>query len=73
MKTLKTLKYQVLALIAMLLGFAVPVYAVDPDYTVITAGVSFVGVAAAILAIYALVAGVLVVRKGARLVVGALR
>jgi len=71
MKTLKTQAFVFLFMLFGLMSFSA--YSVDVDYTVLTGAVSFAGVAAAILVIYALVAAVLVVRKGARLIVGALR
>ena len=60
-------------IIALALGLIGNVFAAAPDFTTLTAGVDFSTVITGILAVSALLAVVLVVRKGAKLVLGAIK
>jgi len=53
---------------AGVLAFAAGANAAAPDYTALTGAVDFSGVSTAVLAIAALLAAALVVKKGARMV-----
>lgn len=60
-----------IALFLAVLGFNAA--AVGPDFTTLTAGVDFSTVGPAILAVAALIGLVLVVRKGAKMILGMIK
>ena len=59
--------------IGLFLGLTSFVFAAAPDYTTLTAAVDFSTVGTAILAISALLASVLVIYKGAKMVLRAIK
>ena len=67
---MKALKMFLIGLLALL---AAPAFAAAPDFTALTAAVDFSTVGVAILAIAALLAVVLVIRKGAKMVLSAIK
>jgi hypothetical protein len=64
---------KVLLVIGLFLGFASSVFAVGPDFSSLTGAVDFSTVGTAILAICALLAVPLVIRKGAKMVLAAIK
>lgn len=67
---MKALKMLLIGLLSLL---AVPAFAAAPDFTSLVTAVDFSTVGTAILSIAALLAVVLVIRKGAKLVLGAIK
>lgn len=70
---MKKLIQEVSLFLFLLLGLISPVFAVGPDFSSLTGAVDFSTVGTAILAIAALLAVPLVIRKGAKMVLAAIK